>query len=189
MADGEGVGAGRPYPSMCQFARAGDVAGIQRLHGAGFSIEEPDGHGMTPLMNACEGGRLEAVKALVELGADAAAVTPGQGGGALPWALASGSWDIVRWLMSERPDALFAYEAAPACAAEYASMLGQGELAADMLGAMIGARGVEAAKAAFDFHDRQSGAFHRLLSAWEARAIAPGSAPDASRLQGSQPRL
>jgi len=66
-----GCDPGGPVPPLCAAARTGDTAGIAKLVGAGADVNERGGiNNWTALMHAVHKSQPEAVRALLDSGAD-----------------------------------------------------------------------------------------------------------------------
>ena len=96
------------YLAIHDAALRGDVEGIRSELDAGVDVDlrtlrmEPWVDGATPLMFACYGGHTDAVRYLIESGADVTA-TDARAGTPLDWAL-SGSWNGIQLLIDAGAD-------------------------------------------------------------------------------------
>lgn len=59
-----------PDRPLNKAASAGDIAEIRRLVASGANVNEPAGHGITPLVSAARAGAVNAIPVLISLGAD-----------------------------------------------------------------------------------------------------------------------
>ncbi len=86
-------------------ARTGDVARIRLLAAAGADLNAPDRGGTrwTPLLHAVHKGQRNAVRALLDAGADVARASP-SGLSPLEMAVGTGQLDIVRQLLAAGAD-------------------------------------------------------------------------------------
>jgi len=65
------IGCGAfPEKPLNKAAAADDVAEIRRLVASGENVNEPAGHGITPLVSAARAGAVNAIPVLISLGAD-----------------------------------------------------------------------------------------------------------------------
>jgi hypothetical protein len=100
--------SGTQLPAIHDAALQGDVEGIRFELDAGVDVDlrtlrmEPWVDGATPLMFACYGGHTDAVRYLIESGADVMA-TDARGGTPLDWAL-SGTWNGIQLLIEAGAD-------------------------------------------------------------------------------------
>ena len=100
--------SGTQLPAIHDAALRGDVEGIRSELDAGVDVDlrtlrmEPWVDGATPLMFACYGGHTDAVRYLIESGADVTA-TDARAGTPLDWAL-SGSWNGIQLLIDAGAD-------------------------------------------------------------------------------------
>lgn len=88
--------------SLHSAARVGDVAEIKSLLARGFSIDSRDDKGETPLIKATVLDELQALKYLLENGADPS-LQDNNGWNVLHWASLRGNPDVIELLISHVP--------------------------------------------------------------------------------------
>lgn len=106
LAAGAGVGAADVHGTTAAHwaARSGAPAVLEALRAAGADLEAEDGHcGCRPLHLLAGEGHLEAVRWLVEAGAEAGA-RDRNGQSALDWAVGAGHMDVASWLCARLPE-------------------------------------------------------------------------------------
>eukprot|EP01045_Picozoa_sp_COSAG04_P000336 COSAG04_NODE_7_length_45988_cov_220.188869_21_plen_212_part_00 len=90
---------------LCEAAKAGDVAAIERLAGEGVSPDAKNEHGTPAVYCAAAGGHTAAMEALLRLGADPNATRDSGGSTALMEAALRGHAECVRLLLEAGADA------------------------------------------------------------------------------------
>ena len=84
-------------------AEAGDVTEIESLLALGFSIDERDDEGVTPLMIAAVNNKLQAVKCLLKQGADPS-LQDSRGRNVLHYASQGGNPEVIELMLSHVPN-------------------------------------------------------------------------------------
>jgi outer membrane protein assembly factor BamB len=104
---------GDPGEALREAARAGDLAQIESLLAAGAPVDAPARYGQTPLYLAADKGHLEAVRRLVEAGADVNVRDGFFRASPLALALSGEHYEVVRYLLDHgAEDAPLALDAA-----------------------------------------------------------------------------
>jgi len=119
--------------SLCAAAERGDVAAMTAALARGAAIESRDDRGWTPLILACKAGALDAVKLLVEKGADVNARSLKKDGNfALIFAVDGGNPGVVKLLL-DRGANLNAQSGAGKVTALYAASVHGSKAVAEVL--------------------------------------------------------
>jgi hypothetical protein len=92
--------AADPGEDLRQAAMRGDAAAVKTLLDAGAPIDAANTYGATALTFACDRGKLEVVRLLLDRGADAGRKDEFYGSSAIGWAAYNGHADVVKELLS-----------------------------------------------------------------------------------------